>query len=93
MKDSYRYIAQITIEAATPLSIGSGESHLVTDSPVCTDANGIPMIPGTSLCGVLRHSLEEFASFEINKVFGFQDKHQPENSEGSRIIVSSAHPL
>lgn len=80
---TYRYIARITVEAETPIAVGSGEKGINTDRLVAKDANGLPYIPGTSLAGVLRHSFEEnFA----NEIFGFGG----EKGEGSRLIVSSA---
>lgn len=90
---NHRYIARIKVEATTPLFVGSGAASLITDSLVMKDHNGLPMIPGTSLTGVLRHSLEDYSNDKEkwNKIFGFQGK----NNEGlgSRIIVSSAYML
>jgi CRISPR/Cas system CSM-associated protein Csm3 (group 7 of RAMP superfamily) len=85
-----RYIARFLIEAATPLAVGSGDSDLLTDFPVSLDCNGLPMIPGTSLCGVLRHSLlrecPDYAG-KIKDIFGYQNG---DDGEGSRLVVSSA---
>ncbi len=81
---SHRYIAKITIEAETPLSVGSGEKGLVTDRIVAKDANGLPYIPGTSLTGVLRNSLIHLGI--TNDIFGSGGS----DGEGSRLIVSSA---
>ena len=86
----YRYVAQITVEAATPLAVASGKNDVLTDSPICVDANGLPCINGTSLAGVLRHQFAEENS-KIEHIFGYQDQNNSENSEGSRIIVSNAH--
>lgn len=85
MKYNQRYIAKFTIEAETPVSVGSGEKGLLIDRLVAKDANGLPYIPGTSLTGVLRHSLynEKF----INDIFGFEGK----KGMGSRLIISSAY--
>lgn len=82
---SHRYIARLTIEAETPISVGSGEKGINTDRLVAKDANGLPYIPGTSLAGVLRHSFDndDFA----NGIFGSGGN----DGEGSRLIVSSAH--
>lgn len=80
-----RYIARIIIEAETPLSVGSGEKGLVTDRLVAKDANGLPYIPGTSLAGVLRSSLDDKKLADA--LFGFGG----ENGEGSRVLLSSAH--
>ena len=84
MKYNYRYIAKFTVEAETPLSVGSGEKGISTDRLVAKDANGLPYIPGTSLTGVLRNSLvsENF----INEIFGSGG----DKGTGSRLIISSA---
>lgn len=87
-----RYIARFIIEAETPLKISSGESEINIDQTVCTDANGLPYIPGTSLTGVLRASLEK--NDEVNNIFGYLEKNKPKEESktyGSRLIVSSAH--
>ena len=57
---THRYIARIVLEAQTPLFVGSGESSLLKDALVQRDIHGFPMIQGTSLAGVLRHSLEDY---------------------------------
>lgn len=66
------------MEAETPLKVGSNAMDFVKDAPVQKDWNGLPMILGTSIAGVLRKS------FEGNKdeVFG--------NETGSKIIFSNA---
>lgn len=80
-KNTHRYIARIVIEAVTPLAVGKGQKGITTDSPVATDANGLPYIPGTAVAGVFRHL---FCGEE--PVFGSTD----DGSLGSRIIFSEA---
>lgn len=80
----FRYCADILVEAATALKIGIGEKGLNTDELAATDANRLPMIPGTALCGVLRHHFEES---EAKNLFGFQDRKE---GTGSRLIVTDA---
>lgn len=89
----YRYIARIKVKATTPLFVGSGAASLITDSLVMKDHYGLPMIPGTSLSGVLRHSLEDFSKGEINwnDIFGFQGKGN--EGLGSRLMISSAYMI
>lgn len=83
-----RYTARIIIETTSPLSIGCGDKNIMTDAPVLRDVNGYPFIPGTSLSGVIRHSLE---SQELgNTLMGWQD---PRGGEGSRLIISDAKIL
>ncbi len=102
-KYDLRYVAQFVIEAKTPLNLSSGEKDALTDSLVMTDANGLPMIPGTSLCGVLRRAYADSTDTKqiiddkdnpvsfIDKIFGYQGK--KDDGRGSRLIVSNAHFL
>lgn len=84
MNYSHRYIVKFTVEAETPISVGSGEKGLTTDRLVAKDANGLPYIPGTGLSGVLRHS---FPNKEIvADLFGSDGN----KGKGSRLIISSA---
>lgn len=88
-----RFVASILIEADTPLSISTGEKDLLTDSAIMKDANGLPLILGTSLTGVLRHSLNP-KTITINDIFGFQNNKKDDSNDdgkGSRLIVSNAH--
>jgi CRISPR/Cas system CSM-associated protein Csm3 (group 7 of RAMP superfamily) len=73
-----RYIAHITIQADTPLKVGSNNSDFLQDSPVQKDWNGLPMILGTSIAGVLR---KDFGSND-DEIFGKED--------GSKVIFSNA---
>lgn len=84
---SHRFLARITIEAETPLAIGSGERNVLTDRLVATDVNGLPYIPGTALTGLLRHALQTNSAHFVNQLFGFQSGDQ---GEGSRLVISSA---
>ena len=56
MRNQYRFLARIVIEAISPLNIGSGKKGIKTDSLVLRDVNGLPFIPGTTIAGLLRHS-------------------------------------
>lgn len=84
-KYTTRYVSRIVLEAETPIAIGSGRQDLLTDSLIVTDFNGLPVIPGTSLAGVIR------AACGIDKndksPFGYQ---KGDSGEGSRIIFSNA---
>jgi CRISPR/Cas system CMR subunit Cmr4 (Cas7 group RAMP superfamily) len=55
----YRKVAQIVIEATTPLKTASGESDATIDTPVLKDWNNLPMIQGSSMAGVLRDSVDD----------------------------------
>lgn len=83
---THRYIARFIIEAETPLFVGSGDSSLLKDALVFKDVNGFPMIPGTSLAGVLRHALDtKNSNNEWTSIFG--DTHT--KGAASRLKVSS----
>lgn len=47
------HIVRVTIEAASPLSCASGQGQ-DSDIALVRDANGLPMIPGTTLQGLLK---------------------------------------
>jgi len=57
MKNQYRFLARIIVEAKSPLNIGSGNKGIKSDSLVLRDINGLPFIPGTTIAGLLRHTL------------------------------------
>ena len=80
----YRFLARVIIEAKTPLNIGSGNKGIKSDSLVLRDVNGLPFIPGTTLAGLLRHSLD--TEEEKTAVFGSQQS-------GSPLIISEARML
>lgn len=73
-----RYIAHIVIEADTPLKVGSNAMDFLQDSPVQKDWNGLPMILGTSITGVLR---KDFGGNQ-DDIFGKEN--------GSKVIISNA---
>ena len=79
---NYRYLLRIILEASTPLQIGSGEKGIKTDSLVVRDVNGLPFIPGTTLAGLIAHSLGEGKE----KIMGSQEN-------GSCLIVTEAKLL
>jgi len=81
----HRFVAQIVLEATTPLKTASGKSDFIVDTPVLKDWNGLPMILGTSIAGVLRKEFRKDNESLEDDVFG-QDN-------GSRLLVSNAHLL
>ena len=82
MNDQYRFLARIIIEAKSPLNIGSGNKGIKTDSLVLRDINGLPFIPGTTIAGLLRHSLGKDEAY----LMGSQDM-------GSSLIITEAKML
>jgi len=79
-----RYTAHIIIEADTPLKVGSNASDFLQDSPIQKDWNGLPMILGTSIAGVLRKDFKG----DKNEIFGDEDS-KKKDSKGSKVIVSN----
>ncbi len=84
-----RYTAQVTLESMTPLAVSSGENDILTDAVILKDANGLPVIPGSSLAGVLRAAFGRLDEKNLNQIFGFQDEQKKEGC-GSRLIFSDA---
>ncbi len=78
---SHYYIARITLENRTALSIVTGIAHELFDSQLVVDANGLPMIPGTALAGVLRHLCQrEYGQQTTEALFGFQERRDGQRS-------------
>lgn len=68
------WVARMVLEAASPLSIGTGRGIGTYDTAVVADANGLPAIPATTLKGVLRALCR--SSFEpdsLKDVFGYAE--------------------
>ncbi len=80
-----RLLARIIIEAETPLIIASGNKNELTDAEILRDVNGLPYIPGTSIAGVIRHSIDTELA---DRFFGEDDSNG--NPHGSEIIFSEA---
>ena len=94
---THRFLARVTVEAATPLAVGSGEESVLSDSLVAVDINGLPYIPGTAVAGVLRHMVEDtpqenktVSDEDIRNIFGYHDN---DGGAGSKIIFSEAKIL
>jgi len=90
MKNTIKYIARFIVETASPIAVGAGEKGLLVDRLIGRDANKLPYIPGTSLAGVIRHTIAKNSNYsenEIQRLFGFQEQ---KNGQGSRITFSPA---
>ena len=82
-----RFLAHIIIEAKTPLKVGGGKNDLFLDAPVQRDFNGLPMILGTSVAGILRRAFEDNTSKDTtNEIFGtkHEGKGRSENGKESK---------
>ena len=98
-----RFLAHVIIEAKTPLKVGGGKNDLFLDAPVQRDWNGLPMILGTSVAGILRRTFEDnIDKGAANEILGTrreegnkseskkESKDENLNLVGSRLIVSNA---
>lgn len=66
-----KYLIAAEITNATPLLIGSGEADGQKDMLILKDGNGYPLIPGTSLAGVLRSKIKAIYNENVeNLIFG-----------------------
>lgn len=94
MEYNIRYMARFLVEADSPLAVGTGDFDLLTDAPVALDCNGLPVLPGTAICGILRHSLvndkprDNNRKKTVQQLFGFQED-KIDNGAGSRLLVSN----
>lgn len=67
-------IARAVLETTMPLAVSSGRTNHVFDNDLVRDANGLPMIPGTAIAGVLRHLYwREYGETAMENIFGLQD--------------------
>lgn len=90
---TYRHIVRLTVEAATPLAVGTGKScDILTDAPVAKDVNGLPYIPATSIAGVLRHAMGLTDDQTEGNPFGYISKSDDndDSGHGSDIIFTDA---
>lgn len=67
MKKNNFTIVEGTLYLKTGLHIGSGEMSYLTDATVMKDTFGKPIIPGSSLKGVLRTAAERLHHLVLNK--------------------------
>ena len=66
------HIARITLEACSPVMIAGGGDDPLYDVLLARDVNGLPMLPATSLAGVLRHGFGEDEE-KACAFFGYQN--------------------
>lgn len=83
-----KYLANITIELQSPLCIASGLENSYSDTQVRRDWNNLPVIPGTSLKGVIKSLASEKALELLGKD---TEPNTAENTgKGSSLIVNDA---
>lgn len=81
-----KYLANIILELQSPLCIASGSESSYSDTQVRRDFNGLPVIPGTSLKGIIK----SLASKKAQKLLGKDEKC---GNLGSSLVVNDAHLL
>ena len=87
----FRHVARVTLECRTPLHLGAGDGDARADQAILRDANGLPLIRGTSLAGLLRVPYRPRDKVEERKrIFGFQDHGTEADGSGSRLWISDA---
>lgn len=80
---------RLVVEAASPLSIGTGRGDGVNDVVLAQDANGLPMLPASAVAGVLRSAWRAVHGNEAtNALFGFADGR---DGQVSRLVVGHGH--
>ncbi len=70
------HVHRFVLEAISPVMIASGDDDPLLDNLLVRDANGLPMIPATTLAGAVRAQLPDKA----RDLFGFQDLHEGRRS-------------
>ncbi len=88
MTYNIRYIARITLQAETPLIIGSGKNHTLNDTIVAKDFNMLPYIPASAIAGFLQRKFEN--KKDKQEIFGGLNENK---NFGSRLILSDAYLL
>lgn len=80
---------RVVLQARTPLSIGTGRGDGVNDVVLATDANALPLLPASSLAGVMRAALAAWQGESVaRELFGSAagDAGVP-----SRVVLSHGH--
>ena len=79
-----RYVLKGTVKLESPLLIGGGEGNAFIDINILKDSNGNPLIPGTSLAGVLLSMCGE--KYKI--FFGKMSKEKKKSSQDTQSMLS-----
>lgn len=85
---SLRYLARIVFEAHSAVLIGGGESD--ADDTFVLDVNGLPMVPGTSLAGVLHHAYAALNGEDRAKALFGDASDGDGDAHASALVVSDA---
>lgn len=80
---------RVVLENRSPLSIGAGRGDGVRDVMLARDAQGLPMIPATSLTGVLRSlAATRLPPASVARLFGYASG---KSGLLSRLVISHGH--
>lgn len=87
------HLAVVTLQTTTPLSTGTGVEDALFDTLLARDANGLPIIPGTSIAGVLRHLyLARNGRDATNALFGLdaeEIRHRAKRDQAGQKVEAS----
>jgi len=87
-----RFVARVTLALQTPCLVADGDVLADADRTFTRDVNGLPLLPGTSIAGVLRHGYDAaFAGHEdkaTDALFGNAAKEEDTETAASALIVS-----
>ena len=87
----YLRVIRLDLEALESISTSTGDSDPVWDNLLVRDANGLPILSGTSLTGVIRHSFAQYASEADKRLFGTRYRTGGRGaSDASAVSVSDA---
>ncbi len=76
------YLARLVLETRTPLSIIAGRGDGTFDTLLVRDANNLPVLPGSSIAGVLRHLYQHnYGKQSTQALFGSGDLNQERSSQ------------
>lgn len=71
LHNHHLYLARVVLENRTALSLSTGFGDGIFDSELVRDVNGLPILPGTAVAGVLRHLYQRHHGEEgTNALFG-----------------------
>lgn len=80
------------LQALSALHVGTGQGIGIVDLPIArARATNLPLIPGSSLKGVLRDQWEDTLKEKVNTVFG--PYHQQESAFAGAVAFGDAHLL
>jgi CRISPR/Cas system CSM-associated protein Csm3 (group 7 of RAMP superfamily) len=86
------HVLRFIIEAKSPISCTTGTEGF-NDTQLARDANGLPMIPGTTLQGVFRNLCDEAIVKELFGFFGRYEGETKDTAHPARLFFSNAQVL